>query len=832
MRNPRSTSEVVKGIPQRWSLKVVISSGLPCATPCTAGGNIKGGDLQGATDDTCNRSFVVVVSAPGYELRSPGLDSRLVTWSNYPNVRISPYLTLCKLSHNAYLLILTLSLISCLIFSRSSSILRCFSFRLSSASLMASCLSRSASSSFSLSSPSSSPPTAPVTPEDIASVWSVSLSRDTVSVFEFSSFHTRISGLADNMPGSSGLPVTRRMVYSSTIEGWLQVLSHRPRTVTSNEVILKPYNSHHQTLSREGERASLHNTGGFDLTHKRFQTLVHLCSGRVTELDCTNKGVLVGIQNTDKLSFHYTRRDSECSFRGLEPLFHASLVRRESTSAYRTNVMKVSPPPSPPHPSKANETLLTTTSELARAASSVLTSISSCASIFAPPTTDAVVITNIGPGEEVWREIILEKPPPSPTDRTTILPSSAVQSVYRESDALEHAATTVVLRNEPTFAWRDSGKPFRKNHPQFTRPVIRTSISPSSAVGLNTTSALANYATEAVNPTEIRTSISPSSAVELNPTIASANYATEAGHSGQPSILPERLRVSYLPLNGALPYHPARLFIPHPFDRACAGVTNLEVVFLFLRGDGVKNQSGKTTLQTPGRDSNPDLSVTGSLGYCESDALDRASTEAAKSIKLVQIWPETDRRRDVGTDVIALIYVNSNYSSPMASLVLTDSSQLTSDGFEKLPEQIMYPYAEPYDLQKHVRERWCHPPTDGTQIHPSFVKPTWAPLATYAVFQCHVECFQGSEPAFAWRESGKPFRKKPPLIRTSISPSSAVELITTSALANYATEAGTSISCLTGETDVFTVASRAFEFVRTVLISALSIYVDSPSPNG
>nr|CAD7567475.1 unnamed protein product [Timema californicum] len=42
------------------------------------------------------------------------------------------------------------------------------------------------------------------------------------------------------------------------------------------------------------------------------------------------------------------------------------------------------------------------------------------------------------------------------------------------------------------------------------------------------------------------------------------------------------------------------------------------------------------------------------------------------------------------------------YSGPMASLVLTDSSQLTSDGSEKLPDQIMYPYADPYDLQKHV----------------------------------------------------------------------------------------------------------------------------------
>nr|CAD7269787.1 unnamed protein product [Timema shepardi] len=43
----------------------------------------------------------------------------------------------------------------------------------------------------------------------------------------------------------------------------------------------------------------------------------------------------------------------------------------------------------------------------------------------------------------------------------------------------------------------------------------------------------------------------------------------------------------------------------------------------------------------------------------------------------------------------------------MASLVLTDSSQLTADGFEKLPDQIMYPYAEPDDLQKHVLSN-CH----------------------------------------------------------------------------------------------------------------------------
>nr|CAD7455369.1 unnamed protein product [Timema tahoe] len=49
-----------------------------------------------------------------------------------------------------------------------------------------------------------------------------------------------------------------------------------------------------------------------------------------------------------------------------------------------------------------------------------------------------------------------------------------------------------------------------------------------------------------------------------------------------------------------------------------------------------------------------------------------------------------------------LPFLLHSYSSPMASLVLSDSSQLRADGFEKLPDQIMYPYAEPYDLQKHV----------------------------------------------------------------------------------------------------------------------------------
>nr|CAD7570570.1 unnamed protein product [Timema californicum] len=102
-------------------------------------------------------------------------------------------------------------------------------------------------------------------------------------------------------------------------------------------------------------------------------------------------------------------------------------------------------------------------------------------------------------------------------------------------------------------------KSFRKNHPQFTRPRFEPRSTRLQQSSLNTTSALANYATEAasfkiktgimitpclelgrkwktieekpppVHPTEIRTPISPSSAVDLNTTSALANYATEAG---------------------------------------------------------------------------------------------------------------------------------------------------------------------------------------------------------------------------------------------------------------------------------------------------------------
>ncbi|CAG2054390.1 unnamed protein product [Timema podura] len=53
--------------------------------------------------------------------------------------------------------------------------------------------------------------------------------------------------------------------------------------------------------------------------------------------------------------------------------------------------------------------------------------------------------------------------------------------------------TTPSRGSEPAFAWRESGKPFRKNHPQFTRPRFEPRSPRPWWSG-----ALANYATKAV----------------------------------------------------------------------------------------------------------------------------------------------------------------------------------------------------------------------------------------------------------------------------------------------------------------------------------------------
>nr|CAD7573045.1 unnamed protein product [Timema californicum] len=186
---------------------------------------------------------------------------------------------------------------------------------------------------------------------------------------------------------------------------------------------------------------------------------------------------------------------------------------------------------------------------------------------------------------------------------------------------------------------------------------IRTSI---SAVKLNTTSALANYATEEkpppVHPTEIRTSIS---AAKLNTTSALANYATEIAEDGEievrisvmenPSVAPSTARVLWLGgrLSGTVASaqdgaNTAILEQWRDEDYIMGGSNNpsnpprwrcwltalvvlsstaedgeievrisveLEEVNPHLRGAIVEYHLGKTTLCSPDRDSNLDFPV-------------------------------------------------------------------------------------------------------------------------------------------------------------------------------------------------------------------------------
>nr|CAD7395565.1 unnamed protein product [Timema poppensis] len=205
--------------------------------------------------------------------------------------------------------------------------------------------------------------------------------------------------------------------------------------------------------------------------------------------------------------------------------------------------------------------------------------------------------------------------------------------------------------------------------------------------------------TPRVHPTEIRTSISPSSAVELKTTSALANYATQAGVRGRGRVYFDRKATSYSSTgqiadariervtavrvageaegervkrdekegsrqfqliiarfqNGFLAFswniggsdlefalnvskrsqvddvQPLRHLITRPVVIAAKLFGKL-VMVIYFRGRipafaWKENHFGKSTLSTLGRDSNIDLPFIGSLFYCKSDALDHAATK-------------------------------------------------------------------------------------------------------------------------------------------------------------------------------------------------------------
>nr|CAD7196090.1 unnamed protein product [Timema douglasi] len=244
-----------------------------------------------------------------------------------------------------------------------------------------------------------------------------------------------------------------------------------------------------------------------------------------------------------------------------------------------------------------------------------------------------------------------------------------------------------------------------------------------------------------VHPTEIRTLISPSTAVELNTTSALANYATEA-----------------------------------------------EEMYANLREEG---ENGKQFKKNHAQYTQPEstyfLPVIDRILYFKRSTLVHVVTEGRVLLPVFRM-------------IIATCF--DEYSSPMTYLVLTDISQLRADGFERLPDQIMYPYAEPYDMQKHVA--WLRVDTQTILTIASHVitknHRIGVTHSDHRTWYLHIRDVREKDRGwYMCQINTDPMKSQvgylevvvdPTEIRNLNYPSSAVKFNTTSALANYATEAG------------------------------------------
>nr|CAD7194237.1 unnamed protein product [Timema douglasi] len=378
--------------------------------------------------------------------------------------------------------------------------------------------------------------------------------------------------------------------------------------------------------------------------------------------------------------------------------------------------------------------------------------------------------------------------------------------------------------SEPAFAWRESGKPIRKNHPPVHPTKIRTSTSPSSAVKLNTTSALANYATEADFYVRqrvwdgINTNLVWTNEELLERKVAAPVYKTEI--SGRIVCCGDR---------------PHENLYPNKFSLSSPANSGRSVRIARLQANAMKLWQQKVTVMVT-----LFLTPTG-RGHDGAHAYYWSTLRNAQT-----------------------------YSKPMASLVLTDSSQLTSDSqhlaFLQVPlyllnhSRLTVPQQRDY-LTGRVLICGRIVSVLTTVVHPSscnmcitlavicvewvyvshcclacLIRISWNPgvhtivniqqslsgqvshidSASYQMLCQHlllerkqkrvtisqVELEEVSPHFRGGRVEnhlGKTPVVHPTEIRTSISPSSAVELNTTSALANYVIEADIARAFRSGE---------------------------------
>nr|CAD7573221.1 unnamed protein product [Timema californicum] len=270
----------------------------------------------------------------------------------------------------------------------------------------------------------------------------------------------------------------------------------------------------------------------------------------------------------------------------------------------------------------------------------------------------------------------------------------------------------------------------------------------------------------AVHPTEIRTSISPSSAVELNTTCELANYATEAG-SAQPPLEPGKVRLygfEYSPYVQRVHMVLITKNIPH--DVKNIDLKNKPDWFLKL------NPAGKVPVLDTG-----DKVLTESLEIVvfldkNYPGTSLRNTDPEKSAKDREIVEKFEGLRTEFHEAIK----NKDYQSPVTIACLSlFQSELEKRGTTFLADKsVTGPRIEPW-----------------TQAQKSDNLPLDHQVTNYS---SRVE-LEEVNPHLSGGRVENHLRKTTPIhpteIRTSISPSSAVEQVyTTSALANYATETG------------------------------------------
>nr|CAD7423265.1 unnamed protein product [Timema monikensis] len=106
--------------------------------------------------------------------------------------------------------------------------------------------------------------------------------------------------------------------------------------------------------------------------------------------------------------------------------------------------------------------------------------------------------STIPPWEDGWRQHLISLPCPNHPRRKHIKSLSSQLARIRATRIRRHVVTEFIRqeRNPHLRGWRESRKPFRKNHPSLPDRDTNLDIPVPSSLAQHKTSALANYATK------------------------------------------------------------------------------------------------------------------------------------------------------------------------------------------------------------------------------------------------------------------------------------------------------------------------------------------------